>query len=61
MGRKAFRRTRDHFWRRRFDAAPRDDREKGRQLRFLLSRGYSHGIAFKVLKAAEARVDDPVP
>ena len=49
------------LWRRRFDAAPRDDREKARQLRFQLSRGYSHSIAFKVLKAAEAGVDDPAP
>jgi len=42
------------LWQRRFGRAPVDEREKARQLRFLLSRGYSQGIAFKVLKAAGA-------
>jgi regulatory protein len=46
------------LWQRRFGAPPADDREKARQLRFLLSRGYGPGIAFKVLRAAGARVDD---
>jgi regulatory protein len=47
------------LWRRRFDTPPADDREKARQLRFLLSRGYSTSIAFKVLRAAGATsIDD---
>ncbi|MGE5088657.1 MAG: regulatory protein RecX [Candidatus Levyibacteriota bacterium] len=48
------------LWSRRFGEVPRDDREKGRQIRFLMSRGYSAAIAFKVLRAAGASVDgDP--
>jgi regulatory protein len=42
------------LWRRRFGTAPGDEREKARQVRFLLSRGYSTAIAFKVLRAAGA-------
>ncbi|MCL2296875.1 MAG: recombination regulator RecX [Proteobacteria bacterium] len=38
------------LWRKRFGAPPQDERERHRQLRFLLSRGYSTGVAFKVLK-----------
>ncbi|HSQ82320.1 MAG TPA: regulatory protein RecX [Casimicrobiaceae bacterium] len=45
------------LWSRRFGQAPRDDREKGRQIRFLMSRGYGAAIAFKVLRAAGASVD----
>jgi len=44
--------------RKRFDAPPADDREKARQLRFLLSRGYSTGVAFKVLRFVGARAED---
>ena len=40
------------LWQRRFGAPPRDEREKARQLRFLLARGYSTSVAFKVLRAA---------
>jgi regulatory protein len=40
------------LWRRRFGTPPANDREKSRQLRFLLSRGYSTSLAFKVLKIA---------
>lgn len=43
------------LWRRRFGVAPRDEREKARQLRFLLARGYPTGIALKVLRAAAAK------
>lgn len=43
--------TAEALWRRRFGRPPADERDKARQVRFLLSRGYSHGIAFKVLKA----------
>ena len=46
------------LWTRRFGEPPRDERERARQLRFLLSRGYSHAIAFKVLRAAGAASDD---
>ena len=46
------------LWSRRFGQPPQDDREKGRQLRFLMARGYSASIAFKVLRAAGADVDD---
>jgi regulatory protein len=42
------------LWRRRFGVAPGDEREKARQVRFLLARGYSASIAFKVLRAAGA-------
>ncbi|MDR2017028.1 MAG: recombination regulator RecX [Burkholderiales bacterium] len=38
------------LWRKRFNAPPQDERERNRQLRFLLSRGYSTAVAFKVLK-----------
>jgi len=40
------------LWQRRFGHAPADDREKSRQVRFIVSRGYSASIAFKVLRAA---------
>jgi regulatory protein len=46
------------LWSRRFGQPPQDDREKGRQVRFLMARGYSASIAFKVLRAAGAKVDD---
>lgn len=46
------------LWERRFGTPPSDDREKARQVRFLLSRGYSHSIAFKVLRAAGTQVSD---
>ena len=46
------------LWQRRFGRPPADEREKARQLRFLLSRGYSHAVAFKVLRLAGAPVDD---
>jgi regulatory protein len=50
--------TAQALWIRRFGQPPRDEREKARQLRFLLSRGYSHSIAFKVLRAGGAPVDE---
>lgn len=48
------------LWRRRFDTPPADAREKARQLRFLLSRGYPASVAMKVLRRAgtEASEDD---
>ena len=42
------------LWARRFGQPPADDREKARQLRFIVSRGFSVAIAFKVLRAAGA-------
>jgi regulatory protein len=46
------------LWQRRFGHPPKDEREKARQVRFLLSRGYSPGVAYRVLRAAGANVDD---
>jgi regulatory protein len=46
------------LWQRRFGTPPRDEREKARQLRFLLARGYGTSIALKVLRAAGVRASD---
>ena len=46
------------LWQRRFGEIPHDEREKARQVRFLLSRGYSASIALKVLRRAGVRVED---
>ena len=46
------------LWRRRYGAPPADEREKGRQVRFLLARGYAMSVALKVLRAAGAKADD---
>jgi regulatory protein len=46
------------LWQRRYGVAPRDERDKARQVRFLLSRGYSLSVALRVLRAAGARVDE---
>jgi regulatory protein len=46
-------------WTRRFGTPPRNDQEKVRQLRFLYSRGYSTGVAWKVLRAAGVKDDEP--
>ena len=43
------------LWERRFGEPPRDEREKARHVRFLLSRGYSMSVALRVLRAAGAR------
>jgi len=40
------------LWQRRFGVAPKDEREKARQVRFFLARGYSTSIALKVLRQA---------
>jgi regulatory protein len=40
------------LWQRRFGAAPANDREKARQVRFLQARGYSLSTALRVLRAA---------
>jgi regulatory protein len=44
--------------RRRFGSPPADDREKARQLRFLVSRGFAVSVAYAVLRRAGARVDE---
>ena len=46
------------LWQRRYGQPPRDERDKARQVRFLLARGYSTSIALKVLRAAGARNAD---
>jgi regulatory protein len=46
------------LWRRRFGKAPADEREKARQVRFLLARGYATSIVFRVLRVAGPPVDD---
>jgi len=46
------------LWQRRFGRAPVDEREKARQIRFLLSRGYAPGIALRVVRQSGSRLDD---
>ena len=41
------------LWRRRFGAVESDPRARARQLRFLIGRGFTPEIAFKVLKGGE--------
>ena len=48
------------LWKRRFGQPPNDEREKGRQVRFLVARGYSASVAFRVLRAASAADDENV-
>ncbi|MBU1359060.1 MAG: recombination regulator RecX [Gammaproteobacteria bacterium] len=38
------------LWQRRFDVRPEDAKERARQTRFLLARGFSGAVAAKVLK-----------
>jgi regulatory protein len=40
-------------WKKKFGAAPQDEKEKAKQVRFLQSRGFGFAVIFKVL-----RVDD---
>jgi regulatory protein len=37
-------------WRRRFEAPPQDAKERARQMRFLLARGFSGAVVAKVLR-----------
>jgi regulatory protein len=46
------------LWLRRFGKAPADEREKARQVRFLVSRGYATSVVFRVLRVAGAPVDE---
>jgi len=41
------------LWTRRFGRAPADEREKGRQVRFLQARGFALSAILKLLRAAE--------
>ena len=49
--------TASALWLRRFGSPPADQREKLAQLRFLLARGFSYGVANKVVRSAGAAVD----
>ena len=42
------------LWERRFGAAPKDEREWSRQVRFLMARGYGLSIALKVVRRPDA-------
>lgn len=44
------------LWTRRFGDAPKDDKERQRQIRFLLSRGFHLGDAFKLVPKTAASV-----
>ena len=46
------------LWQQRFGAAPANQREKARQVRFLLSRGYGLSVALRVLRVAGTPADD---
>ena len=46
------------LWQRRYEHPPADRREKARQVRFLLSRGYAMSVALKVLRRAGAPPGD---
>ena len=43
------------LWARKFGSPPRDDRDTARQIRFLVSRGYSGSVAFRVVRCAASR------
>ncbi len=46
------------LWQQRFGTAPANQREKARQVRFLLSRGYGLSVALRILRAAGSPSDD---
>ena len=45
------------LWARRFGDTPKDDKDRQRQIRFLLSRGFHLGDAFKLVPKAEAVIE----
>ena len=45
------------LWTRRFGDTPKDDKERQRQIRYLLSRGFHLGDAFKLVPRAETTVE----
>jgi regulatory protein len=48
------------LWERRFGSRPRDERDRARQIRFLIARGYNLAIALKVVgrRVADGDTDD---
>jgi regulatory protein len=46
------------LWQRRFGTPPANEREKARQVRFLLARGYGVSIALRVLRDAGTPADE---
>ncbi len=46
------------LWRRRFGVVPVNQREKSRQVRFLLARGYGLAAVLRVLRIAGAKISD---
>jgi len=44
-------------WRRRFEAPPQDAKERARQMRFLMARGFSGAVVAKVLRMDPAEPD----
>lgn len=46
------------LWQQKFGTPPANERDKARQVRFLLSRGYGLSVALRVLRAAGMRADD---
>lgn len=48
------------LWRRRFDAPPADAKERAKQMRFLMARGFSGAVVSKVLRSDfdEAAADE---
>jgi regulatory protein len=46
------------LWQRRFGQAPRDERDKARQVRFLQARGYPLSVALSVLRKIGVREAD---
>ena len=45
------------LWQRKFGEPPKDERDKARQVRFLLARGYGLSVALKVLRHAGDKPD----
>jgi regulatory protein len=46
--------TAQAVWQRKFGTLPQDDKEKAKQMRFMLSRGFSFTTIFKILKSDDA-------
>jgi regulatory protein len=47
------------LWSRRFGEAPRDDKERQRQVRYLLARGFALSDAFKIVPKTNKSIDRP--
>ena len=46
------------LWRQRFGKPPADQKEKARQVRYLMSRGFALQIVFRILREQGVRTDD---